>query len=511
MAEKPEVFLEIGAGFLRIPTAEVTYNIAVCSTTNVENTRDVPPQGASSLPQAGAQAEISADRQGDCGDNDFYRAVSADLYNDIGHLAKNLSSTIMDIPREDRLQKRVSLDEAGDRIEDAKGELKDIVDMTEKAAMEIMDNVERVQSETGNVQQLLDDLKNHNAFMSESEADQEEDDDSVGELCAVLRNQLDKGLKLLTSSAEGAVVDAPSADLEIEQIKGVRYLFNIDVIFQTLYELCTNETVKEHITTARDKAQDIFDTSVFQDTISIKAKEYQADDDNYFNVPMSDVFQSLFAACDDKGIKNLLKKMDKGQATIFLDQAIPLEVPDTEEIVVSSSPPLPNSDSATSEPELSSQVKGVISILESCLASLTELEDKCAHGVNNNIGMSLMTMSDQQDIFAKIESAFGVAASITNNVSKITESLSFQDLSGQRIMKIIKLLSDFQVQLLAIVVSFGSQLKQREENRDLSVEESKELAQADVDKLLGPSVDKEGEGEPLDQDTVNSLLAEMGF
>ena len=59
----------------------------------------------------------------------------------------------MDIPAEDRLRKRVALDEAGDKIEDAKNQLKDIVEMTEKAAMRIMDKVEDVQGRADNVKE----------------------------------------------------------------------------------------------------------------------------------------------------------------------------------------------------------------------------------------------------------------------------------------------------------------------------------------------------------------------
>jgi len=261
---------------------------------------------------------------------------------------------------------------------------------------------------------------------------------------------------------------------------------------------------------AREKAGEIFSTVEFQDDISGKAAAYEADEDNYYNVPMSDVFQSLFAACDDNGTKNLLKKMDKGQATIFLDQAIPIEAPATEEIEVEvegEDAEEPGQEAVEPDPRL----EQIAADIQGCLAMVAEVSEKMAEKAVGPAGMSLMTIEDQQDIFAKIEAAFGGAASITNDVSQITEALSFQDLSGQRIMKIIKLLSDFQVQLLGIVVSFGSQLKQREKNSTLSVEESKTMAQADVDKYLGsPSIDGEGD-KPLDQDTVNSMLEDMGF
>ena len=86
-------------------------------------------------------------------------------------------------------------------------------------------------------------------------------------------------------------------------------------------------------------------------------------------------------------------------------------------------------------------------------------------------------------------------------------------MSGQQIMKIIKLLSDFQVQLLAIVVTFGSRLKHKQEDVSITAEESKELAQGDVDSYFSKlTVDKTGGDEAmLDQETVNAMLEEMGF
>ena len=71
----------------------------------------------------------------------------------------------------------------------------------------------------------------------------------------------------------------------------------------------------------------------------------------------------------------------------------------------------------------------------------------------------------------------------------------------------------FQVQLLAILVTFGSRLKHKEEDATLTAEESKVLAQNDVDSYFSKlTVDKsEGDEAMLDQETVNSMLEEMGF
>ncbi len=514
-SNKPEIYLEIGAGFFRIPTTEANYNITLLGGQETSVTRVVERVVEKEKEQEPAfdETAMSAVSQGlsaGVGD-DFYREISSDIYRDIGNLAKSLSSTLMDIPAEDRLQKRVELDEAGDKIEDAKSQLRDVVEMTEKAAMRIMDKVEDVQIHTTGVKELLSSLRDHPAFAIDSSMEQDavvEEESPIDPEVEALQAQISQALELV-AGMRSAAVEMPLPPPEVEKEKKIRYLFDLDVIFQTLYELCTNETVKEHITGARQKAGEIFVLDAFYETISPKAAEYQADTDNFYTVPMSDVFSSLAKACKDKGIGNLLKKMDAGQSSIFLDQTIPLEVPPTEEIEIEVKSDQQAQQAAPVEPD--PRLEEIETLLAQSLGQLAELPGK-TKVVQQPTGSSPMTLEDQKQIFQRIEDAFAVASTISGDVSQITEALSFQDLSGQQIMKIIKLLSDFQVQLLALVVSFGSKLKYKEKNRNISLEESKKLAQGDVDnyikRLTGSSKEEHG---VLDQDTVNRMLEEMGF
>ncbi|RJX25442.1 MAG: chemotaxis protein CheZ [Desulfurivibrio sp.] len=510
MGNKPEIYLEIGASFFRIPTPEANYNITVLGDQETSVTRAVEKMVEKEKKTApayeeSAMAAVSAGLSAGARD-DFYREVSSEIYRDIGNLAKNLSVTIMDIPAEDRQQKRVELDEAGDKIEDAKNQLKDIVHMTEKAAMQIMDKVEDVQGETDNVKDLLSSLRNHPAFSITEPAAEDETTYPITEETEALQQQLNQAVGLLTAIQTEGAAEAGTAAAPMEKKR--RYLFDLDVVFQTLYELCTNEAVKEHLSKARQKAADIFGLETFQDAISAKAVKYEADSDNFYTVPMSDVFASLFKACKDKGIANLLKKMDAGQSSIFLDQTIPLEAPPVEEIEVVAEAPAEPAALAVAPPD--PRLDEVKELLNRAVAVLGTLPEK-THGLRLPSGCSNMTLEDQREIFKRIEDAFAMTANISSDVSKITEALSFQDLSGQQIMKIIKLLSDFQIQLLALVVSFGSQLKHKELNKDITLEESKKLAQEDVDSYINKLSGTGAEGGMLDQTTVNRMLEEMGF
>ena len=514
---KPEIFLEMNTGFFRIPTSDANFNVTVLGSWG---------EAESSCKDAGAGRGVEAPESNEGvpafmpEDDLFYQEVSADLYNDIGKLAKSLSETIKDIPAEDRLQKRVELDEADEKIEDAKSQLQDIVRMTEKAAMQIMDNVEKVQGETFEVRDLLSALKEHPAFVAASSGGQEEVQDEVPEEASSLSDETAKIKEYMNQAREilavvqeeGSVLEAPEPVKKTET--KTLYLFDVDVVFQTLYELCTNETVKDHLRAAREKAEELFHFDTFYHAMAPKAAAYEADGDNFFNVPMTDVFTSLLESCNDKGISNLLKKMDKGQGDIFLDQTIPLEAPPTREVEIEvegeaeAGEPLGAGDS-NADPRLAE----VQALLQQGLDAVDALPKVSGAVVPSMNGSGVMSASEKEEIFEQIEEALSKTSKISADVFSITESLSFQDLSGQQIMKVIKMLSDFQMQLLAIVVSFGSRLKHKKADSSLSLEESKELAQSDVDSYISKlTVDKsEGDQAILDQDTVNKMLEDMGF
>ena len=528
--KKPEVNLEVYSGFLRIAAEDVVYNITVLDSHEssvarvVDKIIEAERPGDDFVPDPQV-AETAGDMQeppdDDPGKDEFYKSVSNNLYNDIGNLAKNLTSTIMDLPAEDRRSKRADLDDADEKIEVAKNELRDIVKMTEKAAMEIMDHVENVQEQTHDVKNILALLKDHSAFQKPVEFEvKEEPEESSQESSLVakvdeLKKTVIKAQKIISAIQEETdAAPEQSAEPQVKTEKRTRFLFPLDVIFQTLYELCTNETVKTHITNARAKAEEIFNFDVFYDSVSPKVAKLNPDEDNFYQVPMTDLFTSLGDACSDKGITNLLKKMDSGQSTIFLDMSLPLEVPPTEEVEIevtsdkAEAPP----DSPAAKPD--PRIDNLNKIVEDSLAlidNMSTIAAEPAPSAKLEI-QSLMTIEDQSEIFEKIEKSFGIADSIQSVVAKITQALSFQDLSGQRILKIIKLLTDFQIQLVAMVVSFGSQLKHKEQNKSITVEESKALAQKDVDSYIesmtGAGDEKERE---LDQNAVNQMLENLGF
>jgi chemotaxis regulatin CheY-phosphate phosphatase CheZ len=159
---------------------------------------------------------------------------------------------------------------------------------------------------------------------------------------------------------------------------------------------------------------------------------------------------------------------------------------------------------------------GMIKLIDKNIEKLKANRDKLS---NRPAGSSTASSKeDQEKLIDAIESTDTLIKNIIINISRIFESLSFQDISGQQIKKILSVLSSVQVQLLSMLVTFGVKLKKKEAYESLAVREKEDLVHQEVDKMKSKVSDEvweaeeEGEREgPLNQDAVDDLLAELGF
>lgn len=86
------------------------------------------------------------------------------------------------------------------------------------------------------------------------------------------------------------------------------------------------------------------------------------------------------------------------------------------------------------------------------------------------------------------------------SITKIYEACNFQDITGQRIQKVVRALQEIERQVLRMVVVFG--LIQNEDTLD---EATKEELQQDVALLEGPQL----AGQGLEQDDIDALLSKL--
>jgi chemotaxis protein CheZ len=92
-----------------------------------------------------------------------------------------------------------------------------------------------------------------------------------------------------------------------------------------------------------------------------------------------------------------------------------------------------------------------------------------------------------------------------NIISDTFVQMSFQDLTGQRIRRIMNLVNQMEERIRRMVVSFGIKISSKEQNPDISEEELQRAVVEKETELAGPQ--KAGQG--LDQAGIDDLLANL--
>ena len=116
--------------------------------------------------------------------------------------------------------------------------------------------------------------------------------------------------------------------------------------------------------------------------------------------------------------------------------------------------------------------------------------------IDENTLKTLLPVLDQMD------------SSCTQAMALISDTfvqMSFQDLTGQRIKRTIKLVSDIEDKLKNMIISFGIKLHEKEQNPGVSSDDLQNMVDEKIQELAGPQ--REGEG--LDQSGIDDLLANL--
>ncbi len=462
------------------------------------------------------------------GTDEFYKEISEEMFNEIGKMARDLSISIKTPLDED--MKSVDISQAGVDLESAKGKLQDIVKMTEKATMEIMDISENIQDGCDEIKKNLEEIQNLNFVGKLEKEAQEVSGDEKGNVISVdvvigvieREEELKKALMNLplqneTEEPEAAEESQPETEAAPETKVVKVYNFDIDVVFQTLYELCTNEQVKTHIKAMREECAEAFSIDDVLKEFSEAAPGVDVED-NFFNFSLPDILKILFQNTSVEKYKKTLKKMHQSAANIFLDQTLPIEGSvEEKQVVVEKQAEEPKKTESTSE-SADDPLQDLIILIDKNIDELNTHKENLINasgGADNNSEDSGLVKEDHEKLITAIEATDTLIKKIIGNISRILESLSFQDLSGQQIKKILSVLSSVQVQLLSMLVTFGVKLKKKEEYEGLTDGDAEEFANKEVDKLKSKDSDDwededDGDG-PLDQNSVDDLLAELGF
>ncbi|MFZ2089600.1 MAG: hypothetical protein WAU47_13595, partial [Desulfobaccales bacterium] len=345
----------------------------------------------------------------------YYREVSKEIYEGLGKLAKDINLSIQDLSLAEIIQ--TAMGSPSEHLDLARTQVTDVLQMTEQATLNIMNLVEHIREDCQTVQGKL--LKMMEA-PGETEAlppgspEGEAPDQGLWDQVLSRAQELDE---LLFSGDTQEISPAAVP------------LFSLSDILQLLLEFCTNEKVKQHLKAVQGKQDVIFRTTEAERAISLLAAD-APQEDGFHQLPVEPVLNLLKAHCEDERVGELLTKMASSAQKLFPVEALPLESQGMEEEFAA------EPSETQGNPEVASRWQ----MLHHDLRLLAEKRQDAAHGAATPCGSSAQD-TEVQEVLETVDR-------ITGSLSRIIETLSFQDLSGQRLLKILKIIRQLQVQVL---------------------------------------------------------------
>ncbi|MHB8069770.1 MAG: protein phosphatase CheZ [Desulfobaccales bacterium] len=489
--EKPvELSLELGEGACRVMLDGLALNITLKSP-NGGMPLAAAPTAAAPVPQLthgnGAESQRLVEEL------DYYRQISHDIYDELGQLAKKLNLSLQDLTMADMVN--CQIDSPGEHLDQARCTVNDVLEMTEKATLNILDLVEQIREDCEAVRHEIISL-----------GPNEEDWGTIGagpaapawgeETKALVAQMLAQGEELNRQFQAQSVAAPPAA---VEEV-GSSLHFPLAEILQIVLEFCGNEALKQHLKAVIAKQGEIFPTQEVEAEFS-KLAATQPVEDGFSQFPVEEILKVLLNNCQDARVKDLFTKMLGSAGKLFPMPVLPLEGTPVE---AAAAPPAP---AAPEKPAF-------LPLWEDFFQKVQKLAAQAETPPEVPATTETPVAED------KIQKTTSVLDRITGALSRIMEALAFQDLSGQRLLQVLNLLRQIQLQILTMVVAAGTKLKKKTEQRGITLEESGALAQDEIDRLMvtvtPPASSAEApsgavDTQVLDQEAINDLLTNMGF
>lgn len=162
--------------------------------------------------------------------------------------------------------------------------------------------------------------------------------------------------------------------------------------------------------------------------------------------------------------------------------------------------PAPAADEIFSE--ASSQLGAILETTETATESIMVLVEK--HLDQSEQTMALLDRLENGGNGAEIAALRTGAESLGSDLMEIMTTLSFQDLTGQRIKRIVAALRQIEKVVFELYMSTGLSMKALEQNPDQSVEEIRQASKARASELKGPQAG-------ASQTDVDDLLGQLGL
>ncbi len=485
MADKKplEMSLELGDGACRVMVDGLALNITLKAPTAGLPAAALLPQKAQ---DNGAETYRVAEEL------NYYRQISLDIYSELGQLAKNLNLSLQDLTLADVIHSQ--LDSPGEHLDQARTKLNDVLEMTEKATLNILDLVEQIREDCESARHQLISLgpgeENREAGLIAGPGPAAPA--FCGEETRAFLAQIVAQGQELNRHIKAQCAAEPPGDKEVS------LHFPLAEILQIVLEFCGNEALKQHLKAVIAKQGEIFRTAEAEAAF-VQLAAGHPQEDGFSQFPVEEVLKILHSTCEDNRFKDLFNKILASAGKLFPMPMLPLEGHPVDAAAAIAAPEKPS----------------FLPLWEDFFQKIQQLAAQA------DAAPDLPPPAETSVGDGKIRQILGLLDRITPSLSRIMEALAFQDLTGQRLLQVLKLLRHLQLQILTMVVAAGTKLKKKGEQRAITLEESGLLAQDEIDRLLStlaPSassssvVPEEAEEEhALDQEAINALLTNMGF
>lgn len=163
-------------------------------------------------------------------------------------------------------------------------------------------------------------------------------------------------------------------------------------------------------------------------------------------------------------------------------------------------------------PEASNQLEGINETLEESTMKIMDINEEqlgLAERQLARLGVLLPEVEagdgDREEMSGVLREQRECLQGIKDLSLRMMEPLSFQDLVGQRIQKIIRLVKTMEARIEDIIISFGLKIQRHKQNPDKTFEELRREVEEYKCELKGPQ--RQGEG--LGQSQIDELLATL--
>jgi chemotaxis regulatin CheY-phosphate phosphatase CheZ len=439
----------------------------------------------------------------------YYRQISEDIYTELGQLAKKLNLSLKDLTIAEVLNSQI--DSPGEQIDHVRVQLNDVLEMTEKATLNILDLVEQIREDCEAMRQEIVSLGPGAESWEEAPALPAAPQATIWseETKAFLAQLVEQGQELNLQLQAVTVTDVPAAEPPAAPAAPSPGLhFPLGEILQIVLEFCGNEALKQHLKAVITKQGEIFRTQEVEAAFAQLGASLPVDD-GFTNFPVEETLKILHGHCTDKRFQELFTKILGSAGKLFPMPELPLEGHPVE---AAPAPAPAHAPAAAPAP----QPPGFLPLWEDFFQKIQDLAAQAQSAPEVPARAEGNSLEE-----AKIQETTKVLDRITASLSRIMEALAFQDLTGQRLLQVLKILRSLQFQILTMVVSAGTKLKKKAEQQGITLEESGMMAQGEIDRLLsnlappsspsGTDVECAVDGRVLDQEAVNDLLTSMGF